>query len=148
MKRLLLLGPMVIALSGCIHPHPTAYSPVNEGVTSVAASAHATCLEYGAQPGTRMFYRCMKSQMRDHEYNQATSNCTSPQEQLLFQRRCYQTIAIGGPDFFQRIDNCKTILTNQCESQASGEYLHRNNALRIEESQHIYNHQYTHNYGG
>ncbi|MHB1266162.1 MAG: hypothetical protein ACYCY2_01005 [Acidithiobacillus ferriphilus] len=127
-----------VALSGCIHPH------INPPETQdqMAADAHATCLEYGAQPGTRMFYRCMKSQMRKEQYNESTSNCTAfgGAEQRSIALQCDQDISVGSSDYFQQIANCKANLTRQCEQQASNEYLHRNNAQKYDLNIHDYNH--------
>lgn len=115
-----------------------------ESQMQMAQQAHRICLEYGATPGTGPFYRCMKSQMRRDQYNQSTSHCTGPGMQLNIGNQCDQSVAIGSPNYWQQIDACKQQLTTRCERQASGEYLHRNNAQRIE----IYNHNYNHNYGG
>ncbi|MBU2838371.1 hypothetical protein HF670_02065 [Acidithiobacillus thiooxidans] len=108
----------------------------------MAQKAHKICLEYGAKPGTRLFYRCMKSQMRKEQYNNASSDCTGPQEQLNIQVQCDQSAVIGSANYWQQVDNCKSNLVARCERQASNEYLHRNNAQKYNLNIHDYNHNY------
>lgn len=132
--------PIVAALllSGCVHPH------IQPQETPVQR-AHEICLQYGATPGTGPFYRCMKSQMRKELYNHAVSSCTTPgsQSYIDIQDQCNQS-AIGSPNYWQQVGDCKQRLTARCERQASDEYLQRNDAQRIK----VYNHNYNHNYGG
>ncbi|MDX5933829.1 hypothetical protein [Acidithiobacillus thiooxidans] len=104
----------------------------------MAQQAHQTCLEYGAKPGTRLFYRCMKSQMRKEQYNHANNDCVNDQS---IQSQCDMAI-IGKPDPFQAFANCKSDLVARCERQASNEYLHRNNAQKYDLNIHDYNHNY------
>ena len=111
----------------------------------MAQHAHEICLQYGARPGTRLFYRCMKSQMRKERYNIANSDCSGPQKQLNIQNQCDQSVAIGSTNYWQQVDNCKSNLTADCERQASNEYLHRNNAQKYDLNIHDYNHNYNGN---
>ncbi len=149
MKKLKIIGlcSLSVAISGCVHPHPVVgqIAPYDSQNTA-ATSAHATCLEYGAKPGTRLFYRCMKSQMRHEEYSHAVSSCTGPGMQLKIQVRCDQYFSVGSPDYWQQVGNCKREQTAKCENQAAKEYLHR--AYKSDESIHIYNHVYNHDYNG
>lgn len=104
--------------------------------------AHQICLQYGAKPGTRLFYRCMKSQMRKNQYNNAKSNCSSPKDQLSIANQCNQSAFVGSPNYWQSVADCKIKLTMQCEHQASNEYLNRNDAKKFNLTVHDYNHNY------
>lgn len=131
----ILLPVVAVALSGCIKPHIQPH-------VSMAQKAHQTCVEYGATPGSRTFYSCMKSQMRKEKYNQAVSNCTGYSSQDSINSQCSQDIAIGSPNYWQNLANCKSNLVARCERQASNEYLHRNNAQKYDLNIHDYNHSY------
>lgn len=135
---IILLSVVALALSGCIKPHIQPH-------VSMAQKAHQTCVEYGATQGSRMFYSCMKSQMRKERYNQAVSSCTSYSGQDRINEQCEQDIAIGSPYYWQELAKCKSNLTTRCERQASNEYLHRNNAQKYDLNIHDYNHNYNDN---
>ncbi|WP_346380622.1 hypothetical protein [Acidithiobacillus sp.] len=113
-------------------------------VPPYVAQARAVCEEYGAQPGTRMFYDCMRSQVRKSQYNQAASNCGSPMAKVHYQITCDNEAApyLGSMDYYNVIARCESNLENQCAQAASSEYLHRNDAAKFDIRLHTYNHSY------
>ena len=101
--------------------------------------ARSTCEEYGAKPGTRMFYSCMRSQVRKDQYNQTANTC---QNNFQISESCQQEAApyISSLNYMSIIAQCKNRLIARCQKNASAEYLHRNNAAKLNVRIHDYNH--------
>ena len=66
---------LAVTLSGCMAPPPSQQENIqqaekmNANQIDAAKQAHSMCIEFGAKPGTRMFYDCMKEQTEAAEYN-------------------------------------------------------------------------------
>lgn len=146
-KLIISAAPLVV-LCGCVSPpttsqNVTAATQLN-GVQLVAAQqAHAICEEYGAAPGTRMFYNCMKEQTEAAEYQVALANCKSDS----YGRRAKLECLRGGSGLIG-LRTCLTTKEQVCENSARLAYRPDSNALKIEAPEHQYAHRYAHTDGG
>lgn len=108
-----------------------------------AQQAHAVCTEYGAAPGTRMFYDCMKDQAGAAEYQVALANCKADQYSRQVKLECLR----GGSGLFG-LRSCLRTKEQTCETNARLSYLPDSAALKIETTDHEYLHTYNHAYSG
>lgn len=147
LKTLLMTGLSAsISLSGCT-PLPTAEqnisaaNNINSIQTVSAQQAHKVCEQFGAPPGTRMFYNCMKEQTESAEYNVAIANCKSDSYSRQARLECLR----GGSGIFG-LHSCLQQKERECEKSAKLSYLPDSSALKIENSDHQYIHSYNHTY--
>jgi hypothetical protein len=132
------------SLAGCaIQPVPTmeqnistAESVNNTQITS-AEQARQVCLQFGAKPGSRMFYTCMKEQTEAAQYNIALAACKSSGYSLEAKRECLR----GGVGLFG-LRGCLQKKEQDCEANAKLAYLPDSNAQKLE----MFDHQYIHTY--
>ena len=114
---------------------------MNTHQVEAARQAHAMCVEFGAQPGTRMFYNCMKEQTEAAEYNLAVASCKSEGYSRQARLECLRSGAglLG-------MRGCLANKEADCEKSARLAYLPDSNAQKVEQYDHSYNHSYTHTY--
>lgn len=147
-KILPILTLAILAIAGCT-PLPTtqqnisAASQINNKQAVSAQQAHEVCEQFGAAPGTRMFYNCMKEQTEASEYNVALANCKSDGYSRQAKLECLR----GGSGIFG-MHSCLQYKVRECERAARLSYLPDSNAIRIEGSDHQYIHSYSHTHNG
>jgi len=137
----------MIAVSGCSQVPTTeqnisAASSLNSMQVVSAQQARSVCAQFGATPGTRMFYNCMKEQTEAAEFNIALANCRSDS----YSRKAKKECISGGSGFFG-LHACLQSKEKECERNAKLSYLPDANSLKIENSEHQYVHTYSHSYG-
>lgn len=135
---------LLTALAGCaIQPLPSTEQNIsnaqginNTQITS-AEQARQVCLQFGAKPGSRMFYDCMKEQTEAAQYNIAIAACRSSGYSHQTKLECLR----GGSGLFG-LHGCLQKKEQECEANARLAYLPDSNAKKFE----MYNHQYIHTY--
>lgn len=147
-KLALITSAVPLVLCGCVSlPTETqniAAATQLNGVQLVSAhQAHAICVEYGAAPGTRMFYDCMKQQTEASEYQVALANCKSDSYGRQAKVECLRS----GSGLFG-LRSCLTTKEQVCENNARLSYLPDSTALKIDATEHQYTHTYKHTDGG
>lgn len=136
---------MFAALTGCaVQSVPnmeqnisTAESVNNTQITS-AEQARQVCLQFGAKPGSRMFYTCMREQTEAAQYNIALAACKSSGYSHEAKRECLR----GGSGLFG-LRGCLQKKEQDCEANAKLAYLPDSNAKKLEMFDHQYIHAYT-----
>lgn len=135
------------ALAGCMAP-PTQQENIqqaqqlNAQQVTAAEQAHETCVQFGAQPGTRMFYNCMKEQTEAAQYRVALAACKSEGYSRQSRLECIR----GGAGLFG-MRSCLAHKEQECEKSAQLAYLPDSTAQKIERYNHNYDHTYSHTYG-
>lgn len=149
MKKLAtLLSAVAVLLSACV-ALPTRDQNISDAQnlnniqTASASQARKVCVEYGAAPGTRMFFDCMKQQTAAAEYQVALANCQSESYSRQDKLECLR----GGSGIF-RLRSCLTQREQECEANARLAYLPDANAKKFDISSHQYTHIYQHQYTG
>ena len=138
---------LLVSLSGCMVPPPSREQnlqqaeQMNATQVDAAAQARALCVQFGAQPGTRMFYNCMKEQTEAAEYNIALASCQSEGYSRQSRIECLRS---GAGLFGMR--GCLAHKEDECERNARLAYLPDSNAKKVEEFDHSYSHSYSHTY--
>lgn len=146
MRMALALAATALVSTGCTalpsrNQNISAATKLNGIQLASAQQAHAVCAEYGAAPGTRMFYDCMKNQTGAAEYQVALANCKTDQ----YSRRTKLECLRSGSGLFG-LRSCLRTKEQTCESNARLSYLPDSSALKIETTDHEYLHTYNHNY--
>ncbi|MHB1669225.1 hypothetical protein [Thiomonas sp.] len=133
-----------VGLAGCaMRPVPSTEQnistaeQVNTTQITAAEQARQVCLQFGAKPGSRMFYTCMKEQTEAAQYNIALAACKSSGYSHEAKRECLE----GGSGLFG-LRGCLQKKEQDCEANAKLAYLPDSNVQKIEQS----NHQYIHTY--
>lgn len=114
---------------------------MNVSQVGAAEQAHAMCVQFGVQPGTRMFYNCMKEQTEAAEYNIAMAACKSEG----YSRQAHRECVISGVGLFG-LRECLAKKETECEKNARLAYLPDSNATKVMNYDHSYEHTYTHTY--
>ena len=149
MKKLaLLLTAVATILSGCValptrNQNISAAQNLNTVQMTAASQARKVCAEYGAAPGTRMFFNCMKQQTAAAEYQVALANCRSESYSWTDKRECLR----GGSGIIG-LGSCLTQREQECEANARLAYLPDANANNYNISSHQYTHIYEHDSPG
>ena len=138
---------LAVTLAGCMAPPPSQQENIqqaeqmNANQIDAAKQAHSMCIEFGAKPGTRMFYDCMKEQTEAAEYNIAVASCKSQGYSRQARRECLRS----GAGLFG-LRGCLAKKEDDCEKSARLAYLPDSNAQKVEQYYHGYEHSYTHTY--
>ena len=145
MKKLAsVLAAAALILSGCAalpsrNRNISEAQKLNSVQAASAQQARKVCVEYGAIPGTRMFYDCMQQQTAAAEYQVALANCQSDSYSWTDKRECLRSgSGIGG------LRSCLAQKEKECEANARLAYLPDANAKKFEISNHQYTHVYEH----
>ena len=145
MKKLaLFLTAAATILSGCValptrKQNISAAQNLNSVETTAVSQARKVCAEYGAAPGTRMFFNCMKQQTAAAEYQVALANCQSDSYSWTDKQECLR----GGSGFIG-LRSCLTRREQECETNARLAYLPDASAEKFDISSHQYTHIYAH----
>lgn len=128
---------LTCSLTGCIQPRARVYN--TESNISMSEKAHLVCKEYGAKQGTRMFYNCMRTQMRQEKYSRAMQNCNARNYTSCIRESLFLDIGMKG------VEICKIQRRKLCEQRAETNFLNQK-THRLDIKEHTYNHSYIHTY--
>ena len=107
-------------------------------LTTVASEASEICSQdYGIKKGTRLYYRCMNTQVEQQEYHQEKNECV-----IRANIDCRHLIPKFTFRYKQRLAACVLSFINKCQENAAKLYIPKKKSYYY----HFYNHQYTHYY--